>query len=245
MLVCNESTDSGELQTAHSNFNYSLKNPGKVTSKGCATMLLPSFATGDERVLLYCDYMADDYEVKVDGRKIFSLTDQNRKLLSIDCKQGHEITISTTSGYVPNRFVTGFCSQYQNERLPFEVSRGIRHNDEPVKRYWWGPVAQSDNFSSRIVLNPYEKYTEISPESPVIFKLFSQVSNQHITKEYDTFPVNEFKHGVYLRDIFEGDVDSFLAGGCGYFSFFSEFTYFDCLVIFERRDGSIAMEHCF
>ena len=245
MLLCSESIEDQELQTAHSNFNYELKHPGFTQSKGPATMLFPDFKTGDEQVILYPDYTSESYEVSVDGDFLLALDNSRRQQHRVGCKTGSKLSITTPSGKVPKRFVTGFESKAPTKVIPTEVSRGVRHSDEPPKRFWWGPVIKSDEFETKIVLNPYTDYSSLAPNIKGTFRLYSQGTKEIISKSYEELPSENLAAGMKINSIFGFDVAEFLDHTTGYFTFYSEFACFDCLVIFERHDGCIAMEHCF
>ena len=62
MLIGNETLDGSEMQTAHSNFDYSRKDPGNLDSKGTkALMLMPDFGIGKQEVIIYPNYAPGNY----------------------------------------------------------------------------------------------------------------------------------------------------------------------------------------
>ena len=173
------------------------------------------------------------------------MDNKNRKQHRVSCKTGSKLCIETSSGKVPKRFVTGFESKAPKKLIPIEVSRGVRHADEPPKRFWWGPVIKSAEFDSKIVLNPYTDYSSLAPNIMGTFKLYSQGIKEVICKTYEELPAVKLAAGIKINEIFGFDVAEFLDHKTGYFTLTSEFACFDCLVIYERHDGCIAIEHCF
>ena len=107
-------------------------------------------------------------------------------------------------------------------------------------------IHYSELIKSKIILNPYVDFTDIDPNQvSAIFKLYSSDNKEVVCREYDRIPIEIFKTGVYLDEIFHSGVSEFLGGKPGYFTFYSDFPAFDCLTLFERSDGAMAMEHCF
>jgi hypothetical protein len=245
MLIGNFRGDYTDVQTAHSNFNYAIKEQGSVEGKNAsAIMLLPDFDIGKQNVILYPDYASGNYLIQKEGESEFSLSDNNRKIVKV-LSDDSLLTIRRSDGQIPNRFVTGFICEYDKEKLPIEVSRGIRHIAEPPKRMFWGPCVFNSELGSRIILNPYTMFCNNDPGGSAVFTLFSEKSHNILEKKYDALPVDKFRTGVSLEAIFGASTEEFLGGGFGYFTFFSNFTMFDCLIIVQRKDGAIGMEHCF
>lgn len=244
MLIANERDNYAEIQTAHSNFNYAIKAQPSITSDSePATMLLPDFGLGEQKVVIYPDYAPGTYRAKV-GDQTVIFSDSERKPRFFECLDG-ELEIQRTDGSIPTRLVTGFIAKYDEKLLPVEVSRGIRHSLEPPKSSWWGPCIVSENLNSKLVFNPYLAYCDSSPNLPASLSLYSSVKHEVIEISFEELPVEKTRRGVYLQDLTEIELGSFFGGQIGYFYFKSGFTSFDCLTIFIRSDGAIALEHCF
>ncbi len=246
MLVGNISANQREMQTAHSNFDYSKKEQDIVSHQDAtATMLLPDFKLGKQSVFLYPDYAPGDYTITtVNSSLELKARNTGRRLIKLD-SDNDELQIERADGMLPNRFVTGFVAQFDSHRLPVEVSRGIRHRGEPPKRFWWGPCISSSKLKSKLVLNPYVKYGEGDPSAAASFNLFSSLGHEILKKDYEAFPVEAFSQGVEVEEIFGPKINNFLADDFGYFTFYSSYTMFDCVVIVQRNDGAVGMEHCF
>lgn len=245
MLVGNKRIGKyNELQTAHGNFDYSVKKQDSIKNiKSFGSMLLPNYELGKQEVLLYPEYSKGNYSIKKNDEKEFHVSDNNRKLIKVN-SNGGKITIKREDGGIPSRFVTGFSAKFKEDKLPLEVSRGIRHEGEPPKRFWWGTCIASKKLNSRIILNPYLEFGKGHPNGYALFKLYSAYSKKFLEKKYTKFPYKNFIKGVKPENIFSENVNDFLKDDYGYFTFFSHYTMFDCLVIVENDDKK-GMEHCF
>ena len=244
MLIGNERNNYDEIQTAHSNFNYAIKEQDSIENEAePATMLLPDFELGEQKVIIYPDYAPGDYRAQVgDQTAWFSSSDRRPRFF--ECSD-NQLEIWRIDGSIPTRLVTGFIAQYNENLLPVEVSRGIRHSLEPPKSSWWGPCIVSDELNSKLVLNPYEKYCDLSPRSPATLSLYSSVSHDVLSLDFEDLPVDLTRKGVFLQELTQVDLRAFFGGEVGYFYLKSTFTSFDCLTVFQRNDGAIGIEHCF
>lgn len=246
MLIGNETLDEKEIQTAHSNFDYSKKDPGQLESNGTkALMLLPDFGIGNEKVIIYPNYAPGHYTLSNTEIKL-EIGNKHRKLHFFKCNNSF-LEINRDDKKLPNRFVTGFeCSLNNGNILPVEVSRGVRHINEPPKRFWWGPCCSDIMGGSKILITSYRQFCELIPEEcKALFTFYSAKTKKTIKKEYFKFPVDKFYKGLSPEEIVGFSLDDFFGAQIGYFTFFSEFNSFDVLTMIKGNKGSLSLEHCF
>ncbi len=246
MLIGNETIDKTQIQTAHSNFNYAIKDPGNFSDQNSmAMMLLPDFGMKGQKVIIYPDYANGEYELTTSDKKLY-LNQKLRKLEFVDCKDDM-LEISCIDKQTPNRFVTGYIADYSEGKvLPLEVSRGIRSIKEPAKRFWWGPCTSNEYRKSKIFITAYRDLCELIPEEcTCTFKFYNSFNNDILTRDFKNVPVLSLGKGMTPDDLYGASLKGFFNNQIGYFSFYSEFYSFDILSLIGGENDSLSLEHCF
>ena len=243
MLVGNECPSRGDIQVTHSNFNYSRHKTDVVSRSGAAAfMMMPDGDIVDRHVRVYPDSDVGKYKMQnVDGGEV---NFENTDIVELSAQSG-EITFFKEAGDLPTRLVTAIVGDRGKGLLPLELSLGVLHELRPPKRMWWAPTACDEKRKGMIVATCYESlYGQYKGQS-VRIRLYSQERLEVLEATLDFEHVRQANKGLRLSDVFPGAA-AHLAGGIGWFTWFSEYGGFQVFTKLSRpNDGSYTMEHGF
>ena len=242
MLLCYESVDKKMLQTLHSNFNYSLKDPGFIDSEDAvAKMNLLKLPQGESSIIIYPDFADGEYSLKWDSGQRLINSDLRHPLL-IDC-DGSTLSIKPIDNALPKRFVTGFQIQMEGS-LAVEVSRGVRHQEEPPKHFWWGPVLTTTQESTYIVVQEYKNSMDFPlKEMTATMRLYCSHSHEFLEESVRLIDLIS-QCSTCIAEIFLTS-RQFLKDDFGYFTLYSDHPSLDVLTLISDSNGFVGLEHCF
>lgn len=242
MLVGNEQPAKGDLQVTHSNFNYSQHKTDEVDRQGAAAwMMMPDGAIQGRRVRVYPDCDVGTYVMTTpDGNKQSFTTGD---IVDAPSTAG-PITFEKQEGGLPTRLVTAIVGDTTDGSLPFELSLGILHEKRPPKRMWWAPIPCDSHRDGGIVATVYEDLYGKYQGQSVNVRLYSEATHEVIEVDLTADQVKQAEVGLSLSDILP-DAERHLAGGLGWFTWYSEYGGFQVFTKLSKRDGNVSMEHGF
>ena len=242
MLIGNERAATGDMQVSHSNFNYSRHKTDEVDRPGAAAfMMMPDGGIHSRRVRVYPDADIGTYKMRnADGAEVEFA---NTEIVELPAPSG-EIAFRKQAGGLPTRLVTAILGEPGNDLLPFELSLGVLNEMRPPKRMWWAPTACDDKRDGTIIATCYETLYGPYEGQPVNIRLYSQDTLEVIEVNLDADQVRQTNEGLMLRDILP-DAAAHLAGGLGWFTWFSDYGGFQVFTKLARPGGNYTMEHGF
>lgn len=242
MLIGNEQPARGDLQITHSNFNYSRHKTDEVKRDNAhAWMMMPDGGIEGRRVRVYPDCDVGEYEmVNPDGATVtFATGDMVDRAVSAG-----PVTFRKKDGGLPTRLVTAIVGDTKEGMIPFELSLGILHEDRPPKRMWWAPIPCDETRDGGIVATRYEGLYGAYEDQTVNVRLYSEANHDVLSTDLDAETVKRAEQGLAVTEIFPNAAEH-LAGGLGWFTWYSEYGGFQVFTRLSRRGGSFAMEHGF
>lgn len=242
MLIGNERPQAGDLQITHSNFNYSRHKTDEVDRPGAkAWMVMPDGGIDGRRVRVYPDCDVGHYTMSnPDGSTVeFDTGD------IVDHPTGAgPITFSKSEGGLPTRLVTAIVGDPGEGFLPFELSLGILHENRPPKRMWWAPIPCDETRDGTIIATCYEGLYGKYEGQSVNVRLYSEFNHTVLSADLDADAVERAQKGLNLKEIFP-NADEHLAGGLGWFTWYSEYGGFQVFTKLAKKGGTYSMEHGF
>ncbi|MEQ8443908.1 MAG: hypothetical protein RIM33_07495 [Alphaproteobacteria bacterium] len=242
MLIGNEQPAAGDLQITHSNFNYSEHKTDEVDRAGAlAWMMMPDGNISGRRVRVYPDCDRGEYVMATaDGSERDFRTGD---LVDLESPPG-PITFQKKNGGLPTRLVTAIVGDTRPGMLPFELSLGVLHEARPPKKLWWAPTCCDDSRDGVIVASRYEKLYGPYEGQPVNIRLYSEASHEVLETDIDADMVRRAETGLRLEELFP-NAKEFLAGGLGWFTWYSDYAAFQVFTKMIREGGNLSMEHGF
>ena len=143
---------------------------------------------------------------------------------------------------MPKRFVTGFVLDCKS-KLPVEVSRGVRHSEEPNKHFWWSPIIANSKIKSYIILQEYKDQNIDNVYGKARLCVYNSLNKNVVSSECDLQQLLE-KKLIDIETIFD-NLDQILGGKIGYLTLSSQHPSLDILIAMEDCKGNIGMEHFF
>lgn len=242
MLIGNERVGTPDFQVTHSNFNYAIHKTDEVAGDNAlAHMMVPDGAISGRHVRVYPDCDNGQYEMTTAGGDILRFSTGD--IVDIPSEPGN-ITFRKLDGSLPTRLVTAIVGENRPGQMPFELSLGILHGKRPPKRLWWAPTAMNDATEGRIVATTYDQLYGAYAGQPVNIRLYSAHTHTVLEAELDAGRVRQMSNGLRLDEIFPSAADH-LAGGFGWFDWYSDYGGFQVFTMMSRIGGSSAMEHGF
>ena len=166
LLLLWETSDSGEIQVTHSNFDYSTHKTNMVETTKPAYMVLPSIYGKTPNAIVYPKFSTGTY--RVNGREGIS----NGAIL-----KGNEKTLAFQrgDGQLPARIVTAVSAKFNvDTNIPFECSLGVCHEKRPSKRFHWFVI--SKKLPTVIHITVYKDIYPSNQPIELICRLYSDSS---------------------------------------------------------------------
>ena len=169
---------------------------------------------------------------KIEYGKIFDISNDKSRAIFF-----------TNNNTLPSRLVTALSGKSKNQKIPFECSMGVVHENTAKKRFSWSLVSSKYktfihiNFNT--ILNPQKKFS-------ICFKIYNS-ENLNILKKDIFFSGKENIKDplVYeLRNIFPNYI-KFLKNDYGYISIFSHNTSARMFTSLQSIRKGTTLEHAF
>jgi len=241
MLIGNEQPEMHDIQVTHSNFNYSqhaTNSVKRVGSKGW--MQMPSASITGRRLRIYPDSDPGEYIVATPSGEVEFATGK-----PIDMPmEGGPISFAKKDGELPTRIVTAIVGDNDEGMIPFELSLGIMHEDRPPKRMWWAPMVSDQLRTSSLIATKYSEIYGDYENQDVIVRIYANTHQDYLEKTLTSSEIERLDAGVPFAELFP-DLDEFLGGQLGWFTFYSEYGGFQVIFKLAKRQGSCVLEHGF
>ncbi len=225
MLVGHET--GGEFQVTHSNFNYSRHVSDSLGDGEPAYFFVPRLGTSEKSVVIYPDSAPGEYEVS--GRRF-----RSGETVVFPFERGL-LTFKRLDGSLPSRIVTGLRG------ATWECSLGVATAARPRKRFWWGICG----VRSRLVVHDLpELYGAIPADTAITVTVLAKSSHAVLERRMTASDLPALEDGIPFPELFP-ELERFLEGDFGYFTFFSPHGGFFCYSTLERSGGAMTIEHAF
>ena len=240
LLLCWSSRNNEEFQTTHSNFDYSNYLTNKVKTKKGGEMTIPKLPNNIQNLelIVYPKFEKGKYFCKFDNgeRKNFSkgfIKPLNNNI--------NKVNFFSKKNYIPSRIVTGMSGALLNQKIPFECSMGINHENARKKRFGWALVS-----GKNINLISINKISIINEDYSKLFtfKLYNCSNKKILTRVKNLNLGNENRTFLDLKKIFP-NYKKFLGKNYGYISIFnscSSIRFYTSII--DNKKG-MSLEHAF
>jgi hypothetical protein len=243
LLIIWSDESNKNFQVTHSNFDYSKLITNKIFSKKGAEMPLVHFKNKLEvkQLIIYPKFEKNIFFLKLD-KKYNKEKIEYGKIFDISNDKSRAIFF-TNNNTLPSRLVTALSGKSKNQKIPFECSMGVVHENTAKKRFSWSLVSSKYktfihiNFNT--ILNPQKKFS-------ICFKIYNS-ENLNILKKNIFFSGKENIKDplVYeLRNIFPNYI-KFLKNDYGYISIFSHNTSARMFTSLQSIRKGTTLEHAF
>ncbi len=229
-----------EFQSTHSNFDYSKYLTNKVKTKKGGEMSIPKLPDyiKNFQLIVYPKFEKGEYFYDFNGgRKNFF----NKGFIKSFDSSLSKVGFYSKKNNIPSRIVTGMSGRSIKQKIPFECSMGINHENARKKRFGWALVSgKSNNLISinkiSLISDNYSKF--------FTFKLYNAHNRKILTKVKKLDLGRENRICIELKDVFP-NFKSFLGKNYGYISIFNSCSSIRFYTsIFDHKKG-ITLEHAF
>jgi hypothetical protein len=242
MLCGVHTVDWTQLQTTHSNFDYSIHQTDTLTQPDAAAyMLTPTIRVPGVRqeVVVYPDSCPGNYTMSGDGFQVRFHTTQTVEQTFAD-NEGVRLEFRREDGLLPTRIITGLRLKPGGAVVPAECSTGVAHGRRPPKHFSWMVV--SPGFDSAVCWVAFSDiYGACPADAKMVFKLYAPGAREAVTREmtYGQLPSGGW---LRLKELFDG-LESW-SEAYGYLSVWSSYGGLEFSSTLRKKD-SICIEHSF
>ena len=240
LLLIWSNKNNNEFQTTHSNFDYSTYNTNKIKTKKGGEMTIPKLPKEIEKVklIVYPKFEKGEYFYKFNEQKKNFF---NKGFIKSMDKNINKVGFFNKKNYIPSRIVTGMSGKWPNQKIPFECSMGINHENARKKRFGWAMV--SGKHRNLILINKISLINDSFSKS-FTFKLYNSLNKKILTRVKKINLGKENRVCLELKEIFP-NFKTFLGNNYGYISIFNSSSSIRFYTsIFDREKG-ICLEHAF
>tara|TARA_B100000787_G_scaffold166533_1_gene151902 strand:+ start:3 stop:1424 length:1422 start_codon:yes stop_codon:yes gene_type:complete len=240
MLIIWENYSKTELQTTHSNFDYSNYITNKLLSSKGVQMTFPKISNLLEELNLitYPKFEKGEYNFGINNKKREKFNKGFIKKLNT---KDSFINFKKDSNLLPTRIVTALSGKTKNQSIPFECSMGIDHEKAIKKRFSWALV--SGKFDNLIFMNR-NNIIDSELSSDFIFKLYNSHNKKVKSKKIKLKIAEDGRYKVKLENIFPS-YKKFLNKDYGYITLFSADVAIRLYTaIYDNKKG-VTFEHAF
>jgi hypothetical protein len=235
-------TDWTQLQTTHSNFDYSIHRTDHLArADAVAYMLTPTIEDREvqQEIVVYPDSSPGSYAMSGTGPPLRFHTAETVERRFPD-GNGVRLEFRREDGMLPTRLVTGLRLRRGAGVIPAECSMGVAHGERPRKHFSWMVV--SPRFDSAVCWCALDGvYGPCPADAKVVFKLYSPGTMDPLTREisYGQLPPSGW---LRLSELFAG-----LDGWPEAFGYLSVWSSYGGLEFFStlHKKHSISIEHSF
>jgi len=240
LLLIWEDSLRKEFQVTHSNFDYSRYITNKLFSKRGVQMTFPKFSNllNELNLITYPKFEKGIYFFNINNKKTEYFNKGFIKKLNIN---DSFVNFKKQNNILPTRIVTALTGKFQHQKVPFECSMGVDHQQAPKKRFSWALV--SGKHSNLIFLNR-NNIIESEISDKLIFKIYCNNSLMVKTKKIKIQFDSDGRYSVNLKKIFPF-YKQFLKRDYGYISLFSSDTSIRLYTAIYNNKKSITLEHAF